>query len=49
MLGMAATAEILNPWADDVLFYLTAVATVIAGVQYLYRGLLWLQNRVTVS
>lgn len=49
VLVMLANAEILTPWADEVLFFLTAAATVISGVHYLYRGLLWLQNRVTVG
>jgi hypothetical protein len=34
---------------DRRLWYLlvgcTAVATVVSGLQYLYRGLVWLQNR----
>lgn len=49
VLVMLANAEILTPWADEILFYLTAAATVISGVHYLYRGLLWLQNRFTVG
>ncbi|HEY2989166.1 MAG TPA: CDP-diacylglycerol--glycerol-3-phosphate 3-phosphatidyltransferase [Candidatus Binatia bacterium] len=46
VLLMLANAQLLEPWLDDVLIYITAVTTVISGVEYLYRGLLWLQNRV---
>jgi cardiolipin synthase len=49
VLVMLANAEILTPWADEALFYCTAAATVISGVHYLYRGLLWLQNRATIG
>lgn len=41
-----AYPEYLDPWADDILFYVTAAATIVSGVQYLYRGLLWLQERM---
>jgi cardiolipin synthase len=46
VLAMLADSRLLEPWMDDVLIYITAATTVISGVQYLYRGLLWLQNRV---
>ncbi|MGH7770183.1 MAG: CDP-diacylglycerol--glycerol-3-phosphate 3-phosphatidyltransferase [Candidatus Binatia bacterium] len=46
VLAMLADSRLLEPWMDDALIYLTAATTVISGVQYLYRGLLWLQNRV---
>jgi cardiolipin synthase len=46
VLAMLADSRLLEPWMDDVLFYVTAATTVFSGVQYLYRGLLWLQNRV---
>jgi cardiolipin synthase len=49
VLLMQANSEILNPWADDVLIVITATTTVVSGVQYLYRGLLWLQNRVSIG
>jgi cardiolipin synthase len=49
VLIMQANAEILNPWADDVLIVITATATVVSGIQYLYRGLLWLQNRLSIG
>ncbi|HEX9443652.1 MAG TPA: CDP-alcohol phosphatidyltransferase family protein [Candidatus Binatia bacterium] len=46
VLALLAGIPFLSPWMDDLLFYLTAAATVVSGVQYLYRGLLWLQERV---
>jgi cardiolipin synthase len=38
--------KLLDPWLDDALIYATAGTTVISGFQYIYRGLVWLQNRV---
>jgi cardiolipin synthase (CMP-forming) len=29
----------------DILIYATATATILSGLQYLYRGLIWLQNK----
>jgi cardiolipin synthase (CMP-forming) len=49
VLVMQANAQILTPWADDVLIFITAATTVVSGVQYLYRGLLWLQNRLSIG
>ena len=46
VLLMMARSQLLESWLDDALIYLTAVTTVISGVQYLYQGLLRLQNRV---
>jgi cardiolipin synthase len=46
VLLMLARSQLLESWLDDALVYLTAAATVISGVQYLYLGLLRLQNRV---
>ncbi len=46
VLLMLARAQLLESWLDDALVYLTAATTVISGVQYLYLGLLRLQNRV---
>jgi len=37
--------EIAQPWWKDLLIALTALATVISGLQYLYRGLILLQNK----
>jgi cardiolipin synthase len=48
VLAMLADSRLLEPWMDDALIYITAATTVISGVQYLYRGLLWLQNRVSL-
>jgi phosphatidylglycerophosphate synthase len=47
VLTMLANPQLLSDWLDDVLIYLTAATTVVSGVQYLYRGLLWLQNRIS--
>ncbi len=33
------------PWLDDLLIVVTALTTVVSGFQYVYRGLVWLQNR----
>jgi cardiolipin synthase len=38
-------AKLLNPYVLTVFIALSASATVISGLQYLYRGLIWLQNR----
>ena len=46
VLLMLARSQLLESWLDDALVYLTAAVTVISGVQYLYLGLLRLQNRV---
>lgn len=35
----------LLDWLDDTLVLATATTTVISGCQYIYRGLVWLQNR----
>ena len=49
ILVMLADPELLDPRLDDALIYITAATTVISGLQYIYRGLLWLQNRVSSS
>lgn len=36
---------LLDPRLDDAMIYATAATTVISGLQYIYRGLVWLQNR----
>jgi len=38
-------ANLLHPYVLTVFIALTATATVASGLQYLYRGLIWLQNR----
>ena len=45
VLVMLADPVLLHQQLDDALFVLTAAATLFSGFQYLYRGLLWLQNR----
>lgn len=37
--------EIVNGRLYGTLIYATATTTVISGLQYIYRGLVWLQNR----
>jgi cardiolipin synthase len=37
--------ELLHPYVLKVFIALSASATVASGLQYLYRGLVWLQNR----
>lgn len=32
-------------WVDDLFIYVTAVTTIVSGCQYIYRALVWLQNR----
>jgi len=38
-------SQLVVTWLDDFLFYVTALTTVVSGFQYIYRGLVWLQNR----
>ncbi len=38
-------ANLLHPYVLAVFIALSAAATVASGLQYLYRGLIWLQNR----
>jgi hypothetical protein len=35
----------MDPWMRDLFIGATAVATVLSGVQYIYRGFVWLQNK----
>jgi|SRR4051794_41131254 cardiolipin synthase (CMP-forming) len=44
-LGLLHNPSMLPPLVADVLIWATAGATAISGLQYLYRGFLWLQNR----
>jgi cardiolipin synthase (CMP-forming) len=39
--------RLLSPRVLDIFVAATAVTTVVSGCQYLYRGLLWLQNRAS--
>lgn len=36
---------IVDPLLNDLLIGVTALATVLSGVQYIYRGFVWLQNK----
>ncbi|HET9550319.1 MAG TPA: CDP-alcohol phosphatidyltransferase family protein [Candidatus Binatia bacterium] len=44
-LVMLDDPRLLDPRVLDVFVGATAVVTVVSGCQYLYRGLVWLQNR----
>jgi hypothetical protein len=41
--------KLLPALALDTLIAATAAATVLSGIQYLYRGFVWLQNRTPSS
>lgn len=38
-------SQLVPSWLDDFLIYATVLTTVVSGLQYIYRGLVWLQNR----
>ncbi|TAJ78114.1 hypothetical protein EPO44_20310, partial [bacterium] len=38
-------SQLVATWLDDFLIFATALTTVVSGFQYIYRGLVWLQNR----
>jgi cardiolipin synthase len=44
-LGLLHDPQIVSQWVMEALIAVTAIATVLSGVQYLYRGLVWMQNR----
>ncbi len=44
-LVMLQDRNLLHPYVLNVFIAVTALATVASGLQYLYRGLIWLQNR----
>lgn len=44
-LALLADPELFSDWVMNGLIALTALATVASGVQYIYRGLIWLQNK----
>jgi cardiolipin synthase len=46
-LLMLHDPELISGLALDVLIAASALATVISGFQYLYQGLVWLQNRAS--
>ena len=43
--GEFVKAETIAPIAAELLFYVTGTVTAAAGMQYLYRGLAWLQGQ----
>lgn len=45
VLALLYDPQFLDPRLEDGLVLATAVTTVISGFQYIYRGLVWLQNR----
>jgi len=44
-LAFLHNPKMLDPTLLDVLVVVTALATIISGFQYIYRGLVWLQDR----
>jgi cardiolipin synthase (CMP-forming) len=44
-LALLHNRELMHPLLRDLFIGATAVATVLSGLQYIYRGFLWLQNR----
>ncbi len=44
-LALLHDPEMLPDWAFTILIALTAIASVVSGLHYLYRGLMWLQSR----
>lgn len=47
VLAQLYDPQFLDPRLDETLILATAVTTVVSGFQYLYRGLVWLQNRAS--
>jgi len=46
-LALLYNSKILDPSLLDMLIWATALATIVSGLQYIYRGLVWLQNRAS--
>jgi cardiolipin synthase (CMP-forming) len=44
-LALLHNPNLMNPWMGDLFIGSTAVLTVLSGVQYIYRGFVWLQNK----
>jgi cardiolipin synthase len=44
-LALLAKPGLFEDWVMTSLIALTALATIASGVQYIYRGLVWLQNK----
>ena len=45
VLLLLHNSQLVASWIDDFLILATALTTVVSGFQYIYRGLVWLQNR----
>jgi phosphatidylglycerophosphate synthase len=46
-LLMLHDPRLISAWVLDVFVAASALATMVSGFQYLYRGLVWLQNRAS--
>jgi cardiolipin synthase (CMP-forming) len=44
-LALLHNPKLMNPWLRDLFIGATALATVLSGLQYIYRGFLWLQHK----
>ena len=44
-LALLHNPMLMNPWMSYIFIGSTAVLTVVSGVQYIYRGFVWLQNK----
>jgi cardiolipin synthase (CMP-forming) len=44
-IALLHDADLMHPLLRDLFIGATAVATVLSGLQYIYRGFLWLQNK----
>jgi cardiolipin synthase (CMP-forming) len=44
-LALLHNPKLMSPWLRDLFIGSTALATVLSGLQYIYRGFLWLQNK----
>jgi cardiolipin synthase (CMP-forming) len=44
-LALLHSPMLMDPWMRDIFIGSTAVLTVVSGVQYIYRGFVWLQNK----
>ncbi|MBI4490979.1 MAG: CDP-diacylglycerol--glycerol-3-phosphate 3-phosphatidyltransferase [Deltaproteobacteria bacterium] len=47
VLAQLYDPQFLDPRLDEILILATAVTTVVSGFQYIYRALVWLQNRAS--
>lgn len=47
-LAVLDNPRVFTPWLLETFVWATAVATGTSGLQYLYRGFLWLQNRAPI-